>query len=388
MKIIKFIDKLLNFILIMFFIIVILFSGYALYDVQLVYNEAELSEDILKYKPKTYEEENVEEFNLADLQENVNEDICGWIRIDGTNIDYPILAPNSMTEYLNKDYKKKYSIGGSIFLNYANDRLFNDDYEIIYGHNMVKNLMFSDIGKYEDSNFFENNKTGMLYTQNNIYKVEIYTFNILDSSKDIAYKIDDYKNGKNEALLENFEKSAIYKNDIEIGNDDKFILLSTCYDIGTAKRAVLFCKLGKIDASININEFADSDIERDEKVAKRESFNENRKFESKQIIDELNKYSYKNNKTGYEKIKDYLVELIENPMRLGLYILIFITILIYIKAFINGIKKKKKKNTNDERIYNSRIERINIKRILKLLGIENSKYRNNIRKSKKGKHSI
>ena len=107
MKIIKFIDKLLNFILIIFFIVIILFSGYALYDVQEVYSEANLSEDILKYKPKVYEEDAVEKFNLADLQNNVNKDICGWIRIDGTNIDYPILAPSSMTEYLDKDYTRK-----------------------------------------------------------------------------------------------------------------------------------------------------------------------------------------------------------------------------------------------------------------------------------------
>ena len=112
MRILKFIDKFLNFIVIIFFIIVIAFSGYALYDVGEVYNDAKLSEDILKYKPGNYIDEEVEKFNLADLQNNVNEDICGWLRIDGTNIDYPVLFPkNSSFEYLDKDYKKNYSPG-------------------------------------------------------------------------------------------------------------------------------------------------------------------------------------------------------------------------------------------------------------------------------------
>ena len=75
MRIIKFIDKLLNFIVIMFIIIVIAFAGYAFYDIHEVYNEAKLSDDIIKYKPGQYQEEAVEKFNLADLQRDINEDI-------------------------------------------------------------------------------------------------------------------------------------------------------------------------------------------------------------------------------------------------------------------------------------------------------------------------
>ena len=115
MRILKFIDKFLNFIVIVFFIVVIAFSGYALYDVGEVYNGAKLSDDILKYKPENYVDEEVEKFSLADLQNNVNEDICGWLRIDNTNIDYPVLFPHTSFEYLDKDYKKNYSPGRKYF---------------------------------------------------------------------------------------------------------------------------------------------------------------------------------------------------------------------------------------------------------------------------------
>lgn len=115
MRILKFIDKLLNFIVIVFLTIIIAFSGYALYDVGEVYNDAKLSKDILKYKPEDYIDEEVEKFSLADLQNNVNEDICGWLRIDDTNIDYPVLCPHTSLEYLDKDYKKDYSVGRKYF---------------------------------------------------------------------------------------------------------------------------------------------------------------------------------------------------------------------------------------------------------------------------------
>ena len=391
MRIIKFIDKLLNFILIMFFITIILFSGYALYDVNEVYNEAELSEDILKYKPESYKEEAVEKFDLTDLQNNVNEDICGWIRIDGTNIDYPVLSSKSMTYYLDKDYNKKYSAGGSIFLHGDNDRYFTDDFQIIYGHNMVKNLMFSDINKYEDKKYFDKNSTGILYTQNEIYAIKVYTYNILNSSLDMAYDLDANKNGKNEDILKDLEASAIYKNDIEVTPEDKFVLLSTCYGVGTPQRSVLFCKLENIETSTTINDNSNSDIERDEKREEKELFNDKKRVESLNIKRELeNAENRKKAQSLEQKVKEYFEDVWLTPSKLFLHILIGVTVIIYVIVIYKKLHAKKELK-RDSRVYNSKIEKNNIKRILKLLGFEsktNKKKKNKIRKvSSKGKHS-
>ena len=391
MRIIKFIDKLLNFILIMFFITIILFSGYALYDVNEVYNEAELSEDILKYKPESYKEEAVEKFDLTDLQNNVNEDICGWIRIDGTNIDYPVLSSKNMTYYLDKDYNKKYSAGGSIFLHGDNDRYFTDDFQIIYGHNMVKNLMFSDINKYEDKKYFDKNSTGILYTQNEIYAIKVYTYNILNSSLDMAYDLDANKNGKNEDILKDLEASAIYKNDIEVTPEDKFVLLSTCYGVGTPQRSVLFCKLENIETSTTINDNSNSDIERDEKREEKELFNDKKRVESLNIKRELeNAENRKKAQSLEQKVKEYFEDVWLTPSKLFLHILIGVTVIIYVIVIYKKLHAKKELK-RDSRVYNSKIEKNNIKRILKLLGFEsktNKKKKNKIRKvSSKGKHS-
>ena len=71
-----------------------------------------------------------------------------FIFIRPTNIDYPILAGEDNTSYLKTDYKGDYSPAGSIFLDYRNSRSLDDDYFVVYGHNMAKGLMFSDIKKY------------------------------------------------------------------------------------------------------------------------------------------------------------------------------------------------------------------------------------------------
>lgn len=347
MIIIKIIDKLLNFILITFFLIIIFFSLYALYDVKQVYDGTKLTGDILKYKPEE-KKDAVESFDLDSLQQNINPDICGWIKIDGTNIDYPILYPDTSLEYLSKAYNGKYNAGGSIFIDTLNDRYFNDDYTVIYGHNMSSKQMFSDIKLFNDFSFFEKNKGGKLYIKDQIYDIKIYTFNVLESNSSIAYRIDDYKKGRNSELIKSFEDSAIYKNDIEISPDDKFIMLTTCNGVATTKRAVLFAKLeksGSLDNTI-------SGVDRDEKEK------EKKKLEREQE-EKINKYKLDNNK-NYNKnkikqsspsklysylfnIKVFFIKIIYNPIKLSLFILIIFTIVIYGYILAKKIKDKRNK---------------------------------------------
>lgn len=387
MRIIKFIDKLLNFILIIFCITVIAFSGYALYDVQTVYNDAKLSEDILKYRPTEQCEDNTQKFKLADLQNEINEDICGWVRIDGTNIDYPILYPHTSLEYLDKDYKKNYSPAGSIFIDYKNDRLFSDDYTVIYGHNMAEKMMFSDIKEFKELSFFEKHQTGKLYTGEHTYNISIYSVNVLDSNKDIAYKVEQYKNEKNAELLENFKNSAIHRNTYEVNPENKFIILTTCNGAGTSQRAVLFCILEESNITDTINEDTDSDIERDEKIKeknKKTSANKNYQH-TENKTEKKKKYNAKIDKAMY-----YIKRSLRDPTQVSLYILILITIIIYIIAIKKKIKRKTKSNSHPKvkRKPNNKeyIAAVEYKETLK---IEKSKEKTNVksaRKRGKGKH--
>src|SRR5699024_1912905 len=57
-----------------------------------------------------------------------NENVVGWITIDGTHIDYPILQSDNNIDYLTENYNGQYSIAGSIFMDYRNDFEDNDLY--------------------------------------------------------------------------------------------------------------------------------------------------------------------------------------------------------------------------------------------------------------------
>ena len=285
MKILKFIDHCLNFIVFSFFTLSLFFAGYALYDIYAVYEDTELTGEILKYKPEVDEYGILKNnFSVNDLK-TINEDIVGWIKIDNTNIDYPILAGVDNTEYLRRNYMGRYAPSGSIFLDYRNSKDLSDDFSIIYGHNMARGLMFSDIKKFKDNSYFQLNKTGKLYVEDGVYNLEIYSFSIIKANKDITYKLQQYGKGHNKELVSNLFNDAINKREIVVGDNDKFLLLSTCYGLNNYDRSVLLTKMVKADSDIIIN----GDLEKDDEVTTKLANDRKRIEESNERTNIVNK---------------------------------------------------------------------------------------------------
>ena len=243
-NILKLINKLINFSTTILFIILLCFGAYALYDMSKIYDNAKISGEILALKPSE------EEFSLSGLQE-INPDICGWIRIYDTNMDYPVVKGKDNSEYLNIDYKKEFSTAGSIFLDYRNDRDISNDYSIIYGHNMDKELMFSDIKKYEDEEYFNSHLGGMIFTETGIYDIEVFSYAKISAYEKKGYNLITYKNNQTLSIISYFKEMSLYINEnLEINSGDKLLLLSTCDTVGSNDRAVLLVKLKLRDANI------------------------------------------------------------------------------------------------------------------------------------------
>lgn len=96
----------------------------------------------------------------------VNPDICAWIEIKDTRIDYPVLqSPDNDKKYLTTAYDGSPYIGGAIFTQVTyNSRDFNDPVTVIYGHTMRSGMLFGRLQKYYSSETeFKNNQTIKLY---------------------------------------------------------------------------------------------------------------------------------------------------------------------------------------------------------------------------------
>ena len=96
--------------------------------------------------------------DLSGLYEQ-NHDLIGWIKIDGTRIDYPVMqTPDDPEYYLHRAFNKEYSDSGTPFLD-ANSKIRASWNWIIYGHNMKFGTMFHDLHKYGSQEFWDEHRT-------------------------------------------------------------------------------------------------------------------------------------------------------------------------------------------------------------------------------------
>lgn len=109
-----------------------------------------------------------------------NDDIIGRLKIYDTKIDTLLVQSTNNDYYLNHNIEKKYSVRGSIFVDYRTN--LNSKHINIYGHNSkVYNLMFKELENYLDSNYYENHKYIELWNGINTYIYEIFSIQIITS---------------------------------------------------------------------------------------------------------------------------------------------------------------------------------------------------------------
>lgn len=85
----------------------------------------------------------------------VNEDTVGWVRIDGTVIDYPVMqTPDNPDFYLNHGFDKEYSVYGMIYMD-AGCSLEEECHNyLLYGHHMKNGAMFASLANYEEEEYY------------------------------------------------------------------------------------------------------------------------------------------------------------------------------------------------------------------------------------------
>lgn len=161
-----------------------------------------------------------------------NPDIAAWIRIEGTNIDYPVmLTPSEPHKYLNLGFDGQYSKSGVPFFGGAS---MEDENLVIHGHNMKNETMFSDLLPYEDADFYKDHKVICLDT---LYEQQ--RFEVVAAFRSRAYRTDEhgfryyrYNNfgGKEDfdAFMTEVNQFALYPATAKASYGDQLLTLSTC----------------------------------------------------------------------------------------------------------------------------------------------------------------
>lgn len=183
-------------------------------------------------KPRKNDEQKVDVTlkKVKNLNEE-NEHVAFWIKIDSSKIDYPVLYSGD-DYYLNYNYKKEYSVQGSIFIDKHNS--LDDINLIIHGHNMKNGNMFHDLINYKEKGYYEKHKLIDFYTLNEHKKYEIVsvflskvykkTDNVFKYYKFYGEKTEDEYND----YIDNVKKLSLFDTGVSAKYPSKLITLSTC----------------------------------------------------------------------------------------------------------------------------------------------------------------
>ncbi len=159
----------------------------------------------------------------------VNKRIVGWISVDNTKINNPILHADNNEFYLNHNYKDRESRAGSVFMDYRNDALDISRNTILYGHAMKDGTMFGSLKNYLNQDYADAHRTIYLDTLYEGYDIEVFA--AYETTIDFYYIETEFKTDEEflQFIGEVQKRSTIDMN-VDIGPDDKIITLSTCKD--------------------------------------------------------------------------------------------------------------------------------------------------------------
>lgn len=178
-----------------------------------------------------------------------NSDFVGWLSIEGTNINYPVMqSPDNPNFYLKHSFDKEYSNYGVPYVQ-ENCKLGISDNAIIYGHHMDDGSMFADLCKYESEDFYTEHKTIHFDTMDGFGEYEIVTVfkTVAYSNEGFSYflfvkadKPEDFDN-----FIAKCKELALYDTGVTAEYGDKLITFSTCeYSRDNGRMVIVAKKTG------------------------------------------------------------------------------------------------------------------------------------------------
>ena len=188
-------------------------------------------------------EESLDEEYKIDFEKlkEPNNQVVAWLRVKGTNIEYPIVQAKDNNYYLNRNFEKKYNIGGWIFVDYKNKLDGTDKNIVVYGHNIKDNSMFGSLKNILNEEWYNNEENYVIdfIMENEEQKYQV--FSIYKIETEDYYINTEFKENKFEEFIETLKNRSIKGFDVEVAEEDSILTLSTCAN-NNKYRVVLHAK--------------------------------------------------------------------------------------------------------------------------------------------------
>lgn len=176
-----------------------------------------------------------------------NPDMVGWISIEGTKLNYPVVQRKEEKDYyLKRNFEGQASDYGAIYVQETCD-IIQSDNVVIYGHNMKDGSMFAPLHGYKDKAFFEEHPTIRFDTLTQQRTYQVLSVFLISAVEDHPFKYHHFITAANKLEFDTFMLNCrtyqLYDTAVEAQYGDKLITLSTCEYSNLNGRLVVVAKL-------------------------------------------------------------------------------------------------------------------------------------------------
>lgn len=164
-----------------------------------------------------------------------NSDIVGWLKIEGTKIDYPVMyTPDDPEKYIDLDYNGNPSSGGALFIDAKCSMEPESDNLLIHGHNMKDETMFGSLINYDMKDYWKEHPKISFTTlyEEREYEIVAAFYDRVYYTHEDCFKYYQFIDAENETAFNEaityFKDNALYDTGVTAQYGDKLITLSTC----------------------------------------------------------------------------------------------------------------------------------------------------------------
>ena len=172
-----------------------------------------------------------------------NPDVVGWLKVNGTNINYPFVQSSDNDYYLTHSFNKSYNGGGWVFLDYRNNGTNNKN-TIIYAHGRSDKTMFGTLKNVLNNGWLNNTNNYVIKisteTENSLWQI-FSVYRIPTTSDYLQTNFNDETEYQN--FLDMIKDRSSHNFDTNVASTDNILTLSTCYN--NSDKMVVHAKLIK-----------------------------------------------------------------------------------------------------------------------------------------------
>ena len=219
---------------------------YSLIHIVLWFNENKHTEKIIEELTHSdtiiiNKDDNTKQINFDELKKK-NKDTIAWLKVNNTNIDYPVVQAKDNNYYLKHSFDKKYTDAGWVFMDYRNNINELNKNIIIYGHARKDKSMFGTLKNTLKKDWYNNkdNHIITLTTKDNEYKYQVFsTYHI--TTEEYYIKTDFNSDDEFNKFVNTLKKRSTHNYNVEVNELDQILTLSSCFN--EKEKVVLHAKL-------------------------------------------------------------------------------------------------------------------------------------------------